>query len=397
MRGSAVRGHVRRLSRARRTLVDAAGRGIGLALAGMARARRGKAVHPHGAVHEAELVVPAHAGALGDTELFGSPGTRRAIVRFSRSVGLPRPLPDLLGMSLRIPDAYGKDRHQDFLLVTSIDAPVAHHLFVPAADVQQRPYSSSLPYRVGARRLLVGALPRRDSPRGSGRDELERLAAAAATRRLVFDLAVAEVWGRFRPVAELRVRARLPDQADALRFNPFNAGGGIEPVGVLNGLREQAYPMSQAAWARAGRAQRQLIAERVCALGDNRAMSEQPNLYELTCGDTRITYSTSSFAGPPQLSYAGERGEISFSGEEIATLATALGTEVTATLDAVPDLHTVTLTLLVPDIRLEGAEQSFQTLGVITTTATTIAGPPSGAAQTYEVLQLDGVARSVDF
>src|SRR5918993_1248649 len=114
---------------------------------------------PHGAVYGAQLVVPGHGGPLGRTELFGTAVSRPALVRFSRSLGLPRPLPDLLGMSVRVPDAYGAGSHQDFLMVTSVDAPVLHHLFVPAGDVSGRPYSSSLPYRVGDRSLIVGALP----------------------------------------------------------------------------------------------------------------------------------------------------------------------------------------------------------------------------------------------
>jgi hypothetical protein len=251
----------RGLAGPRRLAVDAAGYAVGLALAGIAAVRRGKAVHPHGAVYEAELVVPSHGDALGGTELFGSPGRRRALVRFSRSLGLPRPLPDLLGMSLRVPDADGAGRDQDFLMVTSVDAPVLHHLFVPASDVQQRPYSSSLPYRAGDETFIVGALPRPESPRVDGGDELERLAAAAATGALAFDLAVAAVWGRFRPVAELRVGDPLPPETDALRFNPWNAGGGLEPTGLLNRLRDYAYPLSQRAWARARRANDQAEAE----------------------------------------------------------------------------------------------------------------------------------------
>jgi hypothetical protein len=245
----------------RRLAVDAAGYTLGLALAGVSALRRGKAVHPHGAVYAAELVVPSHRDALGRTELLGAPGRRPALVRFSRSLGLPRPLPDLLGMSLRVPDAYGTGRNQDFLMVSSIDAPVMHHLFVPARDVQQRPYSSSLPYRAGGETFLVGVLPRSDSPRVEGGNELERLAAAAGTGALVFDLAVAEVWGRFRAVAELRVGDPLPPETDALRFNPWNAGGGIEPTGLLNRLRDYAYPLSQRAWGSARRANDQAAAE----------------------------------------------------------------------------------------------------------------------------------------
>jgi hypothetical protein len=194
--------------------------------------------------------VPGDRGAAGHSELLGTPGRRPALVRFSRSLGLPPPLPDLLGMSLRVPDAYGSGRHQDLLLVSSVDAPVAHHLFVPAGDVQQRPYTSSLPYRVGDRTLIVGAVPRPESPRFHHGTELERLAAAAATGRLAFDLAVATVWGRFRPVARLQITDPLPPEADAMRFNPWNTGGGLEPIGVLNRLRDYAYPLSQRTWTR---------------------------------------------------------------------------------------------------------------------------------------------------
>lgn len=124
----------------------------------------------------------------------------------------------------------------------------------------------------------------------------------------------------------------------------------------------------------------------------------RPNLFELQCGDAQVTYSTSSFAGPPQLSVSGVRGEHTFSGEEIQAVPSALGTEVTVTLESVPDLHTVTLTLLIPEVRLSAAgEERLETLGIVTTNATTIAGPPEGAAQTYEVLRLEGSARQVDF
>ena len=249
------------LNRPAAAIVEAAGYSVGLVLAGAAAVRRGKAVHPHGVVFDAELVVRSVPRELESAALFATPGRRPAIVRFSRSLGVPRPLPDLLGMSVRVPDAYGSGRHQDFLMVTSVDAPVAHHVFVPARDAQQRPYSSSLPYRVGQRTVLIGALPRADSPRPQEGNELQRLIAAAASGRLVFDLAIAEVWGRFESVAELHVGVPLSSEADALRFNPWNSGGGLEPVGVLNRLRDYAYPLSQRAWALRGRAGEQLVAE----------------------------------------------------------------------------------------------------------------------------------------
>jgi hypothetical protein len=49
------------------------------------------------------------------------------------------------------------------------------------------------------------------------------------------------------------VGARLPAGLNALRFNPWNTGGGLEPAGWLNGARDRAYKLSQAAWGRSRR------------------------------------------------------------------------------------------------------------------------------------------------
>ena len=125
---------------------------------------------------------------------------------------------------------------------------------------------------------------------------------------------------------------------------------------------------------------------------------QEPNLWELTCGDRQVTYSTSSFAGPPQFTYTDPDGQRTFSGDEIQSLDTALGTEVTVTLETVPDLHTITLTVVLPGVRMaRGEEVPVNTFGVLTTTGTTIAGPPPGVGQTYDVLTLEGVAKLVDF
>lgn len=227
--------------------MDLAGYAAGAPFAVAAAVRGGKAVHPHGAVHEAVIAItgehaPAAAGLLRE------PNEHRALIRFSRSLGLPRPLPDLLGMSIRMPDVHGPGRHQDFMLVTSADAPILHHGFLPAADVWERPYTSSLPYRAGGDLFIVGAVPHEGGPRPDGEHELDRLAKAAATGELRFDLSVASPMGRFRPVGEIRIGARLPDELDAIQMNPWNTGGGLRPAGFLNRLRDYAYPLSQAGW-----------------------------------------------------------------------------------------------------------------------------------------------------
>lgn len=198
-------------------------------LAAVARLRGGKAVHPKGEVHEARLRSYGSPQAPRAAPLLSEPGEHRAIVRFSRSFGVPKPLPDLFGMSIRVLDAHGPERHQDLLMVTSVDRPVLHHLFVPVTGTDQRPYSSSLPYRAGGESFIVGALP-----------------AGGPSR---FQLAVAPLMGRFQPVADLELGERLPESFDAMRFNPIeNSGPGFEPVGFLNRMRDPAYRASQAAW-----------------------------------------------------------------------------------------------------------------------------------------------------
>jgi hypothetical protein len=125
--------------------------------------------------------------------------------------------------------------------------------------------------------------------------------------------------------------------------------------------------------------------------------TQSANLFELSCGATQLTYSTSSFAGPPQLSYTDAGESHSFSGDEIETRDTALGTEVTVTLESVPDKEIVTLTLLVPDTHLDhGGEEQLETIAIRTLNATTIAGSPP-VAQGYSVIELHGVAKLVDF
>ena len=206
---------------------DSVSAGLAFALGTVAALRRGKAVHPKGVVHEATLTIDGAGAAPAGVDFLQTPAEHPAMVRVSRSIGLPRPLPDLLGLSVRVPDAHGPDRHQDFLLITSADLPVLHHVFLPATEVDQRPYSSSLPFRAADGLYLIGAVPRTEGG---------------------FDFSVASLGGRFKTVGRLEVGGRLPDELDATRFNPWNTGGGVQPAGSLNRMRDRSYRASQSAW-----------------------------------------------------------------------------------------------------------------------------------------------------
>ena len=56
---------------------------------------------------------------------------------------------------------------------------------------------------------------------------------------------------------------------------------------------------------------------------------DEPNLLEFSGEYTQITYSTTSNTGRPQFSYAGSQGDTRVEGDDIQTLRTTLGTEVT--------------------------------------------------------------------
>lgn len=130
------------------------------------------------------------------------------------------------------------------------------------------------------------------------------------------------------------------------------------------------------------------------------ATLKEPNLYELSCDGVVLTYSTSSITGSARVYFRDGQREVDASGQEIRTISTELGTEVTITLEAVPDLHTVTLTLLVPDINLgTQSEVDLDAVAIETTQHTSIGGPAlvAGVQQTYRVIALHGTAKDVDF
>lgn len=123
----------------------------------------------------------------------------------------------------------------------------------------------------------------------------------------------------------------------------------------------------------------------------------EPNIYELSCDGTTLTYSTSAIDKTPQLSYAsGDRSYV-FRGEEIRVAPSEIGKLITVTLEASPDLEVQTLTLVLPPINLEGDESPVRTQAVKTVHRTTIGGPHlvKGQVLTYELVQLSGLARAV--
>ena len=68
---------------------------------GLSRLRGTRIVHPHGLVFSASFE-PRGEGPGGIELLRGGP--KPALVRLSRALGVPEPLPDALGLAFRVPD-----------------------------------------------------------------------------------------------------------------------------------------------------------------------------------------------------------------------------------------------------------------------------------------------------
>ncbi len=223
-------------------LTPVAQAGTGALFGAIARLRHDRSLHAPGVAFAATFVV--EQPRLKHARLFARRTERPALVRFSRGFGLPEPLPEILSVAVKVPDAYGPGRDQDLLMTATGDRPLLRHVFFMGRSHLAKRFSSVLPFRIGAQTMLLGARPR-VAPLPAGGRDLEELEALAAAGRLSRDLEVATPTGPWRTVARLDVGERLSaEQEDALGFNTDNAGGGITPVGFINRLRGAAYEAS---------------------------------------------------------------------------------------------------------------------------------------------------------
>jgi hypothetical protein len=207
------------------------------AAAALSRLRGRRILHPHGVGLRGELTPVG--GRLVGTAL-GAPTSVTA--RLSRSVGLPEPLPEPLGLAFRVADAFGPGRHQDLLLTSCGPPPFAHRLLVPASRFSRRAYSSVLPYRLHGERVILEAEPAAGEVPGPTLAELR----GGHQLPLSYVLTVRTSAHHAEAAARLRLDERIdPDEAEALAFDPLNTGAGLELVGMINRLRGPTYRASQ--------------------------------------------------------------------------------------------------------------------------------------------------------
>lgn len=201
------------------------------------RLRGERAVHPRGRTLTGRLTVTG--GVRTGAGLLDAPGSYDVIVRFSRAAGLPEPLPDVLGLAVRIRDAHGPGADQDLLLDTTRPEPVLRRLPWPARDVLGWTYGSLLPYDVAGTALLLGARPLPGQVSTGLR---------ALPEQVGLELLVATPHGPWRSWGVVRTTGVLPAPGGRqTRFNPWTTGGGIQPAGPFQQWRRGAYDAAHVA------------------------------------------------------------------------------------------------------------------------------------------------------
>jgi hypothetical protein len=183
---------------------------------GLGTAVRGARVfHPHGASHAVRVVVEG-SGEQWGCALLDRPAEHEGLVRLSRGLGLPSPLPDVEGLALRLPGLGVGGAPLDLLVNSAWRFTFAPRALAPT-------WSSILAFRTGSdRRVLLGARPVEGG----------------------FALLVAPPLGRWTRWGRLELGA--PFDGEGLRFDPTLGADDLQPVPLFRTLRRWSYDASQA-------------------------------------------------------------------------------------------------------------------------------------------------------
>ncbi|WP_251023872.1 SRPBCC family protein [Arthrobacter sp. ISL-65] len=269
-------------NRAVNRTADLAGRGFAAVFRAIKAVRPVRPIHPRGISLVGELNLTGAAGraaaglpATSGIAWLDDAGTCQVRGRFSRSVGLPESLPDILGLALRtsgapgaagdsgasgaagagdIPDVGDSADVGDVLFASTGWGVPGRFMLLPKLDVGTTRFTTLMPYRGSSGPVLLGlrtlSLPRRATGRAdTGGNFKESLATGDWTLALHY----ATPAGRWVQAGVLHLRAAAhdaghtdsaeTDSADtAIRFDPLKhplPGAGTYPW--ARRLRERSY------------------------------------------------------------------------------------------------------------------------------------------------------------
>ena len=200
-------------------------------------ARPDRPIHPEGLGLAGVLTRTGNPAGPSGIDWLDSPGTDQVVARFSRSVGLPQALPDILGLALRVSpsgDAAAADDAAagpaDVLFASTGWGMPGRLLLAPRLDVAGATMTTLMPYR-GQRGPVLLGVRTRSLPPGS-----------LASGEWVLGLHWASPGGPWRECGELRLHAGGNPADIPLRFDPLeNQPPGAEAYGWTRRLRKPSY------------------------------------------------------------------------------------------------------------------------------------------------------------
>jgi hypothetical protein len=203
-----------------RVVATVVGRLLGAVIAAVARERpASKPLHPRGSVGRG-LLNRLGGDVRSGTAWLDEPGQDEVLVRLSRSVGLPPPAPDVVGLAVRVPT--GPGAFGDLLFASTGKGPLSRFVVTPTWSPYRRTMTTLLPYRTQSGPVLLSA-DRID-------DRTVELCWARGSGR----------WHRFGTL-QLGDES-VSDQDADVSFDPVrNKLPGLEAYAWVRGVREPSY------------------------------------------------------------------------------------------------------------------------------------------------------------
>jgi len=212
--------------------------GVGL----LHRVRHPRPVHPRGVVFTAAIEWLPRRSVSGIRWIDEPPPAgQSAVVRFSRSIGLPASLPDVLGLAIRTSTP---GEPADILLATTGRGVPSRYLLVPRRNTGGAWFSSILPYRGAHGPVLIAARSLDPDRLPAGTTDL---AQAVAAHPWTLQLLHARPGGLWHPFATLTLtRTPVLPLDTGLRFDPIlHPLSGATTYPWTRRLREPSYARAQ--------------------------------------------------------------------------------------------------------------------------------------------------------
>lgn len=181
-----------------------------------------KPLHPQGRLRQACLYRSGAEPMIG-VEFLDASAIDEVVVRESRAIGLPRALPDIHGLAVRVPNPDGT--YGDLLFASTGRGRLTRFVLTASRSTYGRPMTTLLPYRTAAGPVVLSA-------RAIGPETIELSCSVGD--------------GPWRRFADLRL-SDLDADVEDISFDPVqNRLPGLEQYGWVEQLREPSYAVARA-------------------------------------------------------------------------------------------------------------------------------------------------------